>query len=70
MHGCKLSSSVRNCRFSGIKEIVGKGYVENRWRIVNGYVGGTDMTTIGPDSEIGPMVLGELTEVGEEENSA
>lgn len=38
-----------------IEEITGRGKAENRWRIVQGYLNGTSLEEIGPDSETGPM---------------
>ncbi|MBI4182427.1 MAG: hypothetical protein HY521_00345 [Proteobacteria bacterium] len=48
--------NVRECRFPDIKEIVGKGKNSNRWRVINGYVSGTPMSMIGPESDTGPMI--------------
>lgn len=47
---------LRQCRFKKISEITGKGRSDNRWRIVNGYLGGQPMASIGPDSDTGPTV--------------
>lgn len=55
---------VRQCRFDSLKEIVGRGKAENRWRIINGYVSRTPMSDVGPDSETGPML--EEDEEGEQ----
>ncbi len=41
------------CHFQNVKEITGKGKDDNKWRIVNGYISGTTMADIGPDSPIG-----------------
>jgi hypothetical protein len=48
--------NVKECGFAALKDIVGKGSNENRWRIVNGYVQGTPMNQIGPNSPVGPML--------------
>jgi hypothetical protein len=48
--------NVKECRFAALKDIVGRGSNENRWRIVNGYVEGTPMSQIGPSSPVGPML--------------
>lgn len=47
---------VSRSRFPTVKEIVGKGNSMNRWRIINGYLNGTSIERIGPDSEPGPML--------------
>jgi len=57
---------ISKCKFSGIGEIIGKGKAENRWRIVNGYLGGTPMHKIGPDSPTGLMTGPEAEEDVEE----
>jgi hypothetical protein len=49
------SLDLRRCRFDSVKEITGKGKTENRWRIVNGYLAGTALEDIGPESPTGPM---------------
>lgn len=46
------------CQFSGIKEITGKGYSDNQWRIVHGYLSGTPMNAIGSNSPTGPVLSG------------
>lgn len=38
-----------------IEEITGRGRADNRWRIVHGYINGTSLKNIGPESETGPM---------------
>jgi hypothetical protein len=48
--------NVKECRFAALRDIVGKGSNENRWRIVNGYVQGAPMNQIGPNSPVGPML--------------
>ncbi|HEY0281412.1 MAG TPA: BglII/BstYI family type II restriction endonuclease [Rhizomicrobium sp.] len=59
---------VRACQFASLKEIVGKGNSENRWRIINGYVSGADMASIGPESDTGPMLLDEIDEADTEDS--
>lgn len=56
----------RKCVFSKFKDIVGKGRHENRWRIINAYLSGIDMSLVGPNSETGPM-LAEALEEGDED---
>ena len=46
---------VSRSSFAGYSEIVGKKKSENRWRIVHGYLSGTDIAEIGPKSATGPM---------------
>jgi restriction endonuclease BglII len=43
------------CQFSKIGDITGQGKTENRWRIVNGYLNGRPMSSIGANSPTGPM---------------
>ena len=45
---------VSRCQFASIREITGKGKLENRKRIVNGYLNRVPMDLIGPTSDIGP----------------
>ncbi len=47
--------NARECNFSRFSEIVGKGKHANRWRIVNGYISGASMISIGPESDTGSM---------------
>lgn len=49
---------VSRSRFSTVKEIFGEGNSKNRWRIINGYLRGTPIEELGPDSEPGPMLPG------------
>lgn len=42
--------------FVSIKDITGAGNESNRWRIVNGYLAGADIESIGPESPIGSML--------------
>ncbi|MCC6467919.1 MAG: hypothetical protein IT563_06325 [Alphaproteobacteria bacterium] len=45
----------RRCRFAKFQEIVGKGNHANRWRIINGYISGVDMSQIDRESDPGPL---------------
>lgn len=51
-----LVVDTRECKFTAFSEIVGKGNNANRWRIVNGYLAGAPMISVGPDSETGKML--------------
>jgi hypothetical protein len=53
--------------FQKIGEITGKKKSDNLWRIVNGWVSGAQMATIGPQSPIGPTVELSRDEAGEAE---
>lgn len=57
----------RQCKFSGIKEITGRGNGANLWRIVHGYVSGVDMEKIDSRSKPGPMPAGALADEADEE---
>jgi hypothetical protein len=49
---------LRECKFpNGIKDITGRGKDANRWRIVNAYLSSTEMNTVGPESDTGPMLI-------------
>jgi hypothetical protein len=48
---------VSQCQFQGIKDIIGRGRAENRWRIINGFMEGTPMKDISPFSPIGPYII-------------
>ena len=61
--------NVTACQFKSLKEIVGKGNHENRWRVINGYVEGTPMGKIGPESPLGPMLIDGLTDEAEGETA-
>jgi hypothetical protein len=50
---------VSRCCFNGIKEVT---KAENRWRIVNGYMTKSDMATIGPKSDPGPMLADQVVD--------
>jgi len=58
---------VSRSSFVSYPEIVGKNRSENRWRIVQGYLSGADITKIGPNSPTGPMLEGVEIEDEEEE---
>jgi len=49
-------------RFRSVKELTGQGKTENRYRIINGLLGGQSMAKIGPDSDTGPIPTGIVTE--------
>jgi uncharacterized ferredoxin-like protein len=49
---------VSACKFTSVSAITGKNKSENRWRIVNGYLCGTPMQQIGPESGSQPMIGG------------
>lgn len=53
---------ISKCQFPSIKEITGKGYSDNKWRIVNGYLNGVPMEDIGIESPTGPMLDDEIDE--------
>jgi hypothetical protein len=44
----------RACRFNSFKEVI---QTENRWRIVNAYINGVGMETVGSNSPTGPMLV-------------
>lgn len=53
----KTPVDVRPCQFASPQEITGKGSKQyNRWRIVNGYIKGVAMASIGPNSDPNPMI--------------
>lgn len=47
---------VRECQFSNLKQIVGKGKNANRWRVVNGYINGLPMASISEETDPGTML--------------
>lgn len=47
---------ISQTQFDGLKSINGKGNVNNRWRIVNGYLNQVEMSEIGPNSPVGPIL--------------
>jgi hypothetical protein len=53
---------VSKCHFESVKAIVGKGMLENQWRIVNGYIDGAAMGEIGPQSPTGRTLGDELSD--------
>jgi hypothetical protein len=57
---------VRQCRFGALKQIIGKGHEENRWRIVHGFLTGADIHSIGMPSETGPMLEPAQDDEGDE----
>jgi hypothetical protein len=49
---------LRECAFeNGIKDIIGGGKLENRWRIVHAYLSGLTMADVHPDSPTGPVLI-------------
>jgi hypothetical protein len=57
---------VRACHFEKLGDIIGKNNAENRWRVVHGYISGTDMATISADSQTGPMLVAPNEAIGAE----
>ncbi len=57
---------LRDCKFSAVREITGRGSVENRFRIVNAYLSRTPMIRVGPDSPTGPKPGGPVAALGAE----
>jgi hypothetical protein len=57
---------VSKSKFS-FQDVVGKGKTENRWRIINGFVTGADISSIGPESETGPMLVDESDVVADDD---
>lgn len=55
------------CRFSTVADISGRGSTDNRYRIVNAYLGGVPMSDVGPDSPTGPMPSGPPREEDEDD---
>jgi hypothetical protein len=49
---------LRECQFPRVNDITGKGKEDNKWRIVNGYIDGTPMNIIGPNSPLGRKLSG------------
>ncbi len=39
-----------------VGDFSGRGNEQNRWRVVNAYLLGEDMATVGPTSLTGPML--------------
>jgi hypothetical protein len=50
---------VSQTQFGRVGDITGKKNADNLWRVVNGWISGTPLREIGPDSEVGPQI--ELT---------
>jgi hypothetical protein len=59
--------NVKECNFRDIKQIVGKGNYENRWRVVNAYLEGVPMSDVGPESPTGPMRIDATIDEEDEE---
>lgn len=47
---------VSHTQFATVGDITGKKKADNLWRVVNGFLAGTPMNEIGPNSEIGPRI--------------
>lgn len=47
---------VSTTQFRDVAEINGRGREDNRWRIVNAYLAGTDLSEVGETSEVGPRL--------------
>jgi hypothetical protein len=54
---------VSRTRFRAVKRVTGKGYSDNRWRIVNGIIAGVSLADIGEDSEVGPTLGPDISEL-------
>jgi hypothetical protein len=62
--------NVKESQFSSLKDIVGRGKNENRWRVINGYMQGNAMAKIGPSSEVGPMLENDIGSEDDDETVA
>jgi|ERR1700730_5196818 len=60
---------VSKSKFSGIKEITGRGKLDNRWRIVNSYFEKQPIERIGAKSPTGPTLVPVADEEAESEGS-
>lgn len=49
---------ISRCQFGSIRNITGKQNASNQWRIVQGYLSGTPMDDVAPQSPTGPMLEG------------
>ena len=58
---------VSKSKFSGIKEITGKGKLDNRWRVINSYFDKVSIEQIGPRSATGPTLIPSADEEAEAE---
>jgi hypothetical protein len=58
---------VSKSRFAGIKDITGKGKLDNRWRIVNSYFENQSIETISEQSPTGPTLVPSADEEEETE---
>jgi hypothetical protein len=50
-------ADVSTAKFSSVTEINGRGYGDNRWRIVNAHLRGDALKSIGPESPVEPKVV-------------
>jgi hypothetical protein len=60
---------VSKSKFSGIKEITGRGKLDNRWRVVNSYFEKQPIERIGEKSPTGPTLVPLPDEEAESEGS-
>lgn len=60
---------VSKSKFSGIKEITGRGKLDNRWRIINSYFQKQPIQKIGEESPTGPTLMPSADEEAESEGS-
>jgi len=60
---------VSKSKFGAIKDITGRGKLDNRWRIVNSYFQGKPIETIGEASPTGPTLVPSSDEEAEAEGS-
>ncbi|WP_422909955.1 BglII/BstYI family type II restriction endonuclease [Pseudomonas sp. MAC6] len=58
---------ISRCQFQNLAAITGRGGIENRWRIVHGYLNGIPMEEIGPHSDTGPLLQAALVADASEE---
>lgn len=58
---------VSKSKFAGIKEITGRGKLDNRWRVVNSYFDNRRIETIDEASPTGPTLLPSTDEEAEAE---
>lgn len=58
---------VSKSKFSGIKDVTGRGKLDNRWRVVNSYFAGSRIETIGERSPTGPTLASSADEEEESE---
>lgn len=56
---------VSRTQFGRMGEITGKSKADNLWRVVNGWVSGTELSNIGPASDVGPQIELSQEEAGD-----